>query len=110
MFNRLVMERFFGDPAGQFVDICSLSNISLFLFDSKKHCYYIHGKTVHEHTEVIPRCSLVVMDLSFTWCCLLQVSMEGMARQISNEEKQLTPERGIVPVPKHWNLLVDIAR
>lgn len=31
-------------PAEDFVDLCCLSNISIFIFDEALHGYYIHGK------------------------------------------------------------------
>ena len=30
-------------PAEEFVDLCSVCNVSIFIFDETLHGYYIHG-------------------------------------------------------------------
>jgi meckelin len=35
-----------------FVDLCSVSNISVFILDQNHHGYYIHGRSPHGITDV----------------------------------------------------------
>lgn len=42
---RKAMAVWFGLDITNFVDICSLSNVSIFMMDEPYHGYYIHGKT-----------------------------------------------------------------
>ncbi|XP_063715703.1 meckelin-like isoform X2 [Symsagittifera roscoffensis] len=43
----LFYSRFIEDPFNQFVDLCSISNISCFIMSQKQYGYYIHGRSVH---------------------------------------------------------------
>jgi meckelin len=43
----LVYERFVEDKIQQFVDLCSMSNISVFIMANANFGYYIHGRSVH---------------------------------------------------------------
>jgi len=49
---RLFSYRFQSDPLDQFVDLCQLSNISTWILDRDFHGFYIHGRSVHPHTDV----------------------------------------------------------
>lgn len=44
VFNFLIYERFILNSVQQFIDICSLSNISMFIFAIDSYGYYIHGR------------------------------------------------------------------
>jgi meckelin len=44
-------ERYYRNRLNQFVDILSLSNISLLVFDEYCHGYYIHGRSVHSTAD-----------------------------------------------------------
>ncbi|EHB16391.1 Meckelin [Heterocephalus glaber] len=44
-------ERFVEDKIRQFVDLCSVSNISVFLLSYKCFGYYIHGRSIHGHAD-----------------------------------------------------------
>lgn len=45
-------ERFVGEnPSSRFIDVCTISKISVFLMDAKYHGYYIHGNAPHEHAD-----------------------------------------------------------
>ena len=46
MFSGLVYERFVEDKMQQFVDLCSISNISVFILYERNYGYYIHGRYV----------------------------------------------------------------
>uniref|UniRef100_A0A8I3WNZ1 Transmembrane protein 67 n=1 Tax=Callithrix jacchus TaxID=9483 RepID=A0A8I3WNZ1_CALJA len=51
MFFAVFYERFIEDKIRQFVDLCSMSNISVFLLSHKCFGYYIHGRSVHGHAD-----------------------------------------------------------
>ena len=44
-------ERFVGDAIGDFIDFCSLSNVSVFLMSHTQFGYYIHGRSVHGRSD-----------------------------------------------------------
>ena len=44
-------ERFYHHPIFFFVDSLSVANISVLLLDETGHGYYIHGKSVHSHSD-----------------------------------------------------------
>ncbi|ERE81309.1 meckelin [Cricetulus griseus] len=44
-------ERFIEDKIRQFVDLCSMSNVSVFLLSHRCFGYYIHGRSVHGHAD-----------------------------------------------------------
>lgn len=47
----LIYERFFEHKIRQFVDFCSVSNISVFIMTRKLFGFYIHGRSVHGHAD-----------------------------------------------------------
>merc|ERR550532_179773 len=47
LFEILFYSRFIEDPFNQFVDLCSISNVSCFVMSQKQYGYYIHGRSVH---------------------------------------------------------------
>jgi meckelin len=47
----LFVDRFYRNKLLQFVDLLSVSNISVIIFDELLHGYYIHGKSVHPHAD-----------------------------------------------------------
>jgi len=40
-----IYERFFSNKIQDFVDICTLANISVFILAAKQYGYYIHGRS-----------------------------------------------------------------
>ncbi|XP_043214644.1 meckelin-like isoform X2 [Amphibalanus amphitrite] len=76
MFNGLLYERFVENKMQQFVDLCSISNISLFILYERNYGYYIHGRSVHGHADA---------DLS------------GLYEQLQREQEDLCSRRGLVP-------------
>lgn len=44
LFHFLIYERFVNNAIQQFVDICSMSNISVFIFSLDAYGYYVHGR------------------------------------------------------------------
>ncbi|XP_053126486.1 meckelin-like [Hemicordylus capensis] len=67
-------ERFVEDKIQQFVDLCSLSNVSVFILMHRCYGFYIHGRSVHGHADV---------------------SMETMHSYLRKEEENLCPLRGL---------------
>ncbi|KAJ1084250.1 hypothetical protein NDU88_004402 [Pleurodeles waltl] len=71
-----IYERFVEDKIHQFVDLCSISNISVFILKHKCYGFYIHGRSVHGQADV---------------------SMESMLAHLKKEEENLCPLRGLEP-------------
>ncbi|XP_053304282.1 meckelin-like [Spea bombifrons] len=76
LFFICIYERFFEDPIRQFTDLCSLTNVSVFILTHKCYGYYIHGRSVHGQADV---------------------SMETMLSNLQKEEENLCPLRGLEP-------------
>lgn len=47
LFFTLIYERFFEDKIRDFVDLCSMANISVFIMHHAQYGYYIHGRSVY---------------------------------------------------------------
>ena len=47
----LIYERFFEHKIRQFVDLCSVSNVSVFIMTRKLFGFYVHGRSVHGHAD-----------------------------------------------------------
>ncbi|XP_062987006.1 meckelin isoform X2 [Elgaria multicarinata webbii] len=69
-------ERFVEDKIRQFVDLCCMSNISVFLLSHKCFGYYIHGRSVHGHSDT---------------------NMEEMNMNLKREAENLCSQRGLLP-------------
>ncbi|XP_010617930.1 meckelin isoform X2 [Fukomys damarensis] len=69
-------ERFVEDKIRQFVDLCSVSNISVFLLSYKCFGYYIHGRSIHGYADT---------------------NMEEMNMNLKREAENLCSQRGLVP-------------
>ncbi|KAF5915151.1 hypothetical protein HPG69_011614 [Diceros bicornis minor] len=76
MFFAVFYERFIEDKIRQFVDLCCMSNISVFLLSHKCFGYYIHGRSVHGHADT---------------------NMEEMNMNLKREAESLCSQRGLVP-------------
>ncbi|XP_016287305.2 meckelin isoform X8 [Monodelphis domestica] len=76
MFFAVFYERFIEDKIRQFVDLCSMSNISVFLLSHKCFGYYIHGRSVHGHADT---------------------DMEEMNTNLKREAENLCSQRGLLP-------------
>ncbi|CAF0714886.1 unnamed protein product [Brachionus calyciflorus] len=66
--------RCISDKIGQFVDFCSVSNISMFIMTHTQYGYYIHGRSPHGYSDV---------------------SMQQMSKALSREENDITGKRGL---------------
>lgn len=51
-FFHYIYWRFWGNPYFNFLDLCTVSNLSLFISTSSIHGYYLHGKSIHGHSDV----------------------------------------------------------
>ncbi|XP_042317912.1 meckelin isoform X2 [Sceloporus undulatus] len=69
-------ERFVEDKIRQFVDLCCMSNISVFLLSHRCFGYYIHGRSVHGHSDT---------------------NMEEMNMNLKREAENLCGQRGLLP-------------
>ncbi|XP_045064306.1 meckelin-like isoform X3 [Coregonus clupeaformis] len=69
-------ERFVEDKIRQFVDLCSISNISVLLLSHRCFGYYIHGRSVHSHADT---------------------NMEEMNINLKREAESLCGQRGLLP-------------
>ncbi|XP_045416724.1 meckelin [Lemur catta] len=76
VFFAVFYERFIEDKIRQFVDLCTMSNISVFLLSHRCFGYYIHGRSVHGHSDT---------------------NMEEMNMNLKREAENLCSQRGLVP-------------
>lgn len=51
-FHLLIYEKFFEDKLRNYVDLCSVANVSVFVMAHKQFGYYIHGQSVHGTADV----------------------------------------------------------
>uniref|UniRef100_UPI003AAA338D meckelin isoform X1 n=1 Tax=Centroberyx gerrardi TaxID=166262 RepID=UPI003AAA338D len=76
IFFTVVHERFVEDKIRQFVDLCSISNVSVLLLSHRCFGYYIHGRSVHGHADT---------------------NMEEMNSNLKREAESLCGQRGLLP-------------
>ncbi|CAG6015490.1 unnamed protein product [Menidia menidia] len=76
IFFTVFYEHFVEDKIRQFVDLCSVSNISVLLFSHRCFGYYIHGRSVHGHADT---------------------NMEEMNNNLKRERESLCGQRGLLP-------------
>ena len=69
-----IYERFVGDAMGDFIDFCSMSNISLFIISHSHFGYYLHGRSVHGRSDT---------------------SLHELYEQFQREEDNLCGKRGL---------------
>ena len=50
--STIIYQRLFEDKIINFVDLCSVANISVFILDQSLHGYYIHGRSPNGKTDV----------------------------------------------------------
>lgn len=50
-FKKFFWFRFIHNPITQFIDFCSVANISVIILTEKYFGYYIHGESVHQHSD-----------------------------------------------------------
>ncbi|KAJ8290988.1 hypothetical protein GJAV_G00019990 [Gymnothorax javanicus] len=76
LFFTVIYERFVKDKIRQFVDLCSVSNISVLLFSHRCYGYYIHGRSVHGYADT---------------------NMKEMNVHLKREAENLCGRRGLLP-------------
>ncbi|XP_060849332.1 meckelin isoform X2 [Rhopalosiphum padi] len=73
-----IYERYIKNCIQQFVDICSLANISVFILSAEFFGYYIHGRSAHGFSDT---------------------DMESLIGQLRREEDNMVRHRGLMPDP-----------
>nr|XP_019948293.1 PREDICTED: meckelin [Paralichthys olivaceus] len=76
IFFSVFYEHFVEDKIRQFVDLCSISNVSVLLLSHRCFGYYIHGRSVHGHADT---------------------NMEEMNNNLKREAESLCGQRGLLP-------------
>uniref|UniRef100_H2YEV3 Meckelin n=1 Tax=Ciona savignyi TaxID=51511 RepID=H2YEV3_CIOSA len=76
LYNIAIHERFIHDKIREFVDLCSVSNVSVFILAQQHYGYYIHGRSVHGKSDT---------------------DMMEMNDMLQREEENLTSSRGLEP-------------
>ncbi|XP_005937636.1 meckelin isoform X1 [Haplochromis burtoni] len=76
IFFTVFYAHFVEDKIRQFVDLCSVSNISVFILSYRCFGYYIHGRSVHGHADT---------------------NMEEMNNNLRREAESLCAQRGLLP-------------
>ncbi|XP_031432529.1 meckelin isoform X1 [Clupea harengus] len=76
VFFTVFHERFVEDKIRQFVDLCSISNVSVLVLSHRCFGYYIHGRSVHGHADT---------------------NMEEMNANLKREADNLCGQRGLLP-------------
>ncbi|XP_050779185.1 meckelin-like isoform X7 [Gopherus flavomarginatus] len=69
-----IYEQFVEDKIHQFIDLCSMSNVSVFILMHGCYGFYVHGRSVHGHADV---------------------GMDAMHACLRKEEENLCPLRGL---------------
>ncbi|KAI0219967.1 Meckelin [Lamellibrachia satsuma] len=89
LFYTLVYQRFIEDPVRQFVDLCSVTNISVFVLENSLYGYYIHGRSVHGCADT---------------------GMHEMMDNLKREEEDLCGQRGLLPGTEQQTFQISIPR
>ncbi|XP_033646702.1 meckelin-like [Asterias rubens] len=76
VFFSFIYERFVEDSMRNFVDLCSMANVSVFVLSDSNYGYYIHGRSVHGFADT---------------------DMKEMRDQLKREEDNLCGQRGLLP-------------
>ncbi|XP_078488655.1 meckelin-like [Ciona intestinalis] len=76
LYNIAIHERFIHDQIREFIDLCSVSNVSVFILAHNHYGYYIHGRSVHGRADT---------------------DMMQMNAMLKKEEENLTSSRGLDP-------------
>jgi len=72
-----------------FIDLCSVSNISVFILDQNRHGYYIHGRSPHGTTDV---------------------NMKDMIMNLERESRLMSGTRGLEANSKEQIFIMKINR
>eukprot|EP00051_Salpingoeca_urceolata_P013872 m.175519 g.175519 ORF g.175519 m.175519 type:complete len:968 (+) comp17921_c0_seq7:1121-4024(+) len=72
----VLYSHFFGSKLGQFVDLCSIANVSTFILEELYYGHYIHGRSIHGTAET---------------------NVLEMRAQLQKEEQGMATQRGLLP-------------
>ncbi|XP_071524785.1 meckelin [Panulirus ornatus] len=75
-FRVVFYERYVENKLQQFIDLCSIANISVFILEHTMYGYYIHGRSAHGFADV---------------------DMQSIYEQMKREEEDLCGHRGLEP-------------
>ncbi|KAL8605996.1 hypothetical protein ACOMHN_040495 [Nucella lapillus] len=89
IFFTFIYERFVEDKVQQFVDLCSMSNVSVFVMAHANFGYYIHGRSVHGKADT---------------------NMKEMAEMMKREEEDLCGKRGLVPDTEEQTFMMSLPK
>uniref|UniRef100_T1HAV0 Uncharacterized protein n=1 Tax=Rhodnius prolixus TaxID=13249 RepID=T1HAV0_RHOPR len=92
IFLNLLYDRYIRNRIQEFVDICSLTNISVFILLFENYGFYIHGKYF---------CFRSAHGFSDT-------DMATLRKQLRREEEDLVGHRGLVPASDHQTFTILI--
>lgn len=76
------------DKICQFIDFCSVSNISMFIMTHTQFGYYIHGRSPHGNVDV---------------------SMQRMSEALLKEQNDVTAKRGLEQGSDHQTFSISIS-
>ncbi|BET01109.1 Meckelin (Transmembrane protein 67) [Nesidiocoris tenuis] len=80
-------ERYIKNFIQEFVDICSLANISVFVLALENYGFYIHGRSAHGFSDT---------------------DMATLRRHLRREEEDMVAHRGLVPASDHQTFQIHI--
>lgn len=83
----LFYERFIENRVLNFIDLCSVSNISVFILAENKYGYYIHGRSPHGTTDV---------------------NMKEMVINLERESRQMSGTRGLEPQSTEQTFIIRV--
>ncbi|KAK9497063.1 hypothetical protein O3M35_004443 [Rhynocoris fuscipes] len=86
-FINLLYDRYIRNCIQEFVDICSLANISIFILLFENYGFYIHGRSAHGFSDT---------------------DMATLRKQLRREEEDLVGHRGLVPASDHQTFTIVI--
>uniref|UniRef100_A0A8D8X0C7 Meckelin n=1 Tax=Cacopsylla melanoneura TaxID=428564 RepID=A0A8D8X0C7_9HEMI len=84
-----VYENFIKNGIHQFVDLCSVANVSVFILTMENYGFYIHGRSAHGFADT---------------------DMESMATQMLREEEDLVGHRGLLPGTEQQTFEMSVPR
>ena len=87
IFHTSFYKRCFEDKISNFVDFCSVSNISMFIITHSQYGYYIHGRSPNGNSDI---------------------SMQKMTEALHNEENNMTTRRGLEDGSDHQTFSISV--
>lgn len=80
LYKKVIHERYIQDKLNEFVDLCSVSNVSVFCMAHQRFGYYVHGRSANGRADV---------------------NMKEMHELLKREEDDLCSKRGLIPNTDH---------